>query len=549
MAPVLVMALGLGIEVSRWSVAKVELQRIADAAALAGAFDYQHQTTKVPGTAAAAASNLAEINGITGQITVQIGAGLKNASDTAVQVTVSRSLRLFLAQIFTAATSLTISATAVAELVPTATSAACLLALQGDLNGITTNPDVSISNGVHIATQGCALRSDGDVNLTGGATVNGNVIAAGQVSVSNGASITTPYAATSNDGQVGDPFATDAAVQNALQAAATATGSADSCTSNGSPSCTLSPGNFTGISVSNGATLTLAPGLYTVNGPVDFDGGTVNIEPGGVSIVSSGPVTVGNGVSVNGFSAATPGSAGVAAGAIPGVLLATSASGSNAATFNGGANFLYTGVIYVPNGTVSISDGVSASTPGCAEVIANEVDLAGGATFASNTCSQTFGTALPEDPRPTNDNSGACAMTGRRFLHARRAVAAIEFALVSPMLLAFIGGLVDFGLALADRSRLAGAVAQGAQYAYLNPTTVTTSAIQAIIVASASLPGMTASNVSVTGPSFFCVAPPPPTLASTTGTPPVPPPSPPPARMARMRDLTSKSPQAMSIPP
>src|SRR5260370_7805451 len=68
-APVLVMALGLGIEVSRWSVAKVELQRIADAAALAGAFDYQHQSPPVPQTAASAAANLASINPATGSAT------------------------------------------------------------------------------------------------------------------------------------------------------------------------------------------------------------------------------------------------------------------------------------------------------------------------------------------------------------------------------------------------------------------------------------------------------------------------------------------------
>jgi hypothetical protein len=400
LAPVLFMALGLGIEVSHWSVAMLELQRIADAASLAGAFDYEHQATKVSQTAAAAAVNLAELNGITAPVTAQIIPGPKVPRDVAMQVTVSRQQPLFLAGIFTAAKSVTISATAVAELIPTATGAACVLALQGDLTGITTSQDVGIQNGVHISTQGCTLRSDANITLTSGATVDGNVVAAGTVSGvgQNGASITAPFTATSNAGQIADPFANDATVQNALQNAATATGRADNCTSSGSPSCSISPGNFDGISVSNGATLTLAPGLYTVNGPVDFGGGTVNIDAGGVTIVSSGSVTIGNGVSVNGFSAATPGSAGAAAGAIPGVLLATSATGSNAVTFNGGASFIYSGVIYAPNGTVSISNGVSATTPGCAEMIANDVDLTGGATFASTTCAGTFGSTLPAIP-------------------------------------------------------------------------------------------------------------------------------------------------------
>jgi Flp pilus assembly protein TadG len=416
-APVLVMALGLGIEVSRWSVAKVELQRIADAAALAGAFDYQHQATKVPRASAAAAANLAWLNKVTGTasptwtagtelltdnlIAVQIIAGLRNASDTAVRVTVSRLVPLCVAGIFTSATTQMISATAVAELTAALSGPpACVLALQGDSNGITTTEDINLNNGVKINNGGCALRSDASVNLTGGATVDGNVVAAGQVSISNGASITSPYTGTSNSGQIPDPLAADPAVQNALQAAADASSPAENCNSGGGH-CTISPGSFDGISVSNGATLTLAPGLYTVNGPVDFAGGTVNIQAGGVTIASSGTVTISNGVTVNGFSAATPGSAGVAAGAIPGVLLATSAtnpSGSYAATFSGGASFAFAGVMYVPNGTLSISNGVSTTTPGCAEIVASDVNMSGGANFASGSCASTYGSSLPVIP-------------------------------------------------------------------------------------------------------------------------------------------------------
>jgi Flp pilus assembly protein TadG len=416
-APVLVMAVGIGVEVSRWSVAKVELQRIADAAALAGAFDDLHQSTQVPQTAAQAAARLAQINGIAAstspkwtaatnvlsdnQITVTVIPSWQNTGNPAVQVTVSRSLPLYLAHIFTTATSQTVSATAVAALQSTTTGMACLLALQGDLNGLTTSQDVSASNGVHVGTQDCALRSDAGINLTGGASVDGNVIAAGQVAISNGASVTPPFTATSNAGQVADPFIGDAAVQSALQAAADASGPNPNCTGAGQPACSLSPGNFTGISVSNGATLTLQPGLYTVKGAVNFGGGTVNIMPGGVTIVSSGSVSISNGVSVNGFAAATPGSTGAANGAIPGVLLATSAAGSNAAAFSGGASFVFSGVMYVPNGTLSISNGVSTGSPGCAEAVAYDVNLTGGANFASGNCSQSFGSSLPTIPGQT----------------------------------------------------------------------------------------------------------------------------------------------------
>jgi Flp pilus assembly protein TadG len=102
------------------------------------------------------------------------------------------------------------------------------------------------------------------------------------------------------------------------------------------------------------------------------------------------------------------------------------------------------------------------------------------------------------------------------FLRARRGVAAVEFAFTCPMLLLFVGGLADFGLALADQSRLAGAVAQGAQYAYLHPTTVTVAAMQAVVTAGAALPGVTVVPV---GPTRYCVVgsfPPVLTAGSTT---------------------------------
>jgi Flp pilus assembly protein TadG len=107
-------------------------------------------------------------------------------------------------------------------------------------------------------------------------------------------------------------------------------------------------------------------------------------------------------------------------------------------------------------------------------------------------------------------------MTVARLMQARRAVAAVEFALVCPVLLMCVGGVADFGLALADRSQLAGAVALGAQYAYLNPSTVTASAIRTLVSAGASLTGMT---VSVTTPAYWCVtAGAPPVLTGATAT-------------------------------
>ena len=58
---------------------------------------------------------------------------------------------------------------------------------------------------------------------------------------------------------------------------------------------------------------------------------------------------------------------------------------------------------------------------------------------------------------------------------ARRAAAALEFALVGPILLLFLGGTADFGFAIYSRSRLAAAVSAGAEYAMLHGRSITAS--------------------------------------------------------------------------
>jgi Flp pilus assembly protein TadG len=407
MAPVLVMALGLGIEVSHWSVAKVELQRIADAAALAGAFDYEHQTANAPQTAVAAAVNLAQLNGITAPVTAQIIAGPRNpSSDKAVKVTVSRQLPLFLAGIFTSATSQTISATAVAELIPTPTGVACMLALQGSVNGVDPPIDTTLTGNASVSGSNCVLRSNGDVKMTGNANVTAGIVAAGLVTHTPNAKISGSI--TQNAGQISDPFASDTALTNALaQAAQAPTDAADAVTCGSNSSCTgpsgccelnkttnvwqIQPGSYSGISASGNVTVALASGLYLVNGSVDFEGNAA-VTASGVSIVATGTGKF-DGNAAESFTAATTATAGSGPGAaIPGVMFATSSTGG--ASFGGNSSFPFTGAIYVPNGTLKISGNATDGTSGCGEVVAFDVALSGNAQFASN-CS-AFG--LPTIP-------------------------------------------------------------------------------------------------------------------------------------------------------
>lgn len=411
-APVLLMALGMGIEISRWSITQVELQRIADAAALAGAMNLSKQTTKNVQTAAQAAGNVAVLNGATGQttptwtsstqtlvdgtVTVAIIPGVRNSTDTAFQVTVTQSVPLYLATLLTSATSRTISATAIAELTSSGgTAEACVVALQDDGSTNTSSMDIELSNGASISTNGCVLRSDGSASFTGGSKVNANVVAAGTINFSNGASLGSGYTTQAGAGQIPDPFATNTTLQNDITAASSSGGPQLNCTSYTCINTTYQPGTYSSITASNGATLNLAPGLYTVNGPVNFGGGaTINFPPAGVTIIATGNITINNGANVVNFTAATNSSA--VAGAIPGIVLATSATNSNcsngypaAICLAGGASFAYSGAMYSPNGTLSIGNGVKNSSTGCTMVIAADFILTGGGSF-SNSCS-TYG--------------------------------------------------------------------------------------------------------------------------------------------------------------
>jgi Flp pilus assembly protein TadG len=78
-----------------------------------------------------------------------------------------------------------------------------------------------------------------------------------------------------------------------------------------------------------------------------------------------------------------------------------------------------------------------------------------------------------------------------------RGVAAVEFALVLPMALVLLGGVIDTGLLLWAKSRLAGAVSAASHYAVLAGTAVSTTNVAGILTGSSGLTGVTATPVPV----------------------------------------------------
>ncbi|MBE7158237.1 MAG: hypothetical protein INR62_07350, partial [Rhodospirillales bacterium] len=192
MAPALIMVLAMSIEVTSWSVDKLELQRIADAAAWAGA--HQYGATSNAQAATYAAADLAEINGVTSAtirtwsattltlqdnlITAQIVSGIKSATDRAVKVTVQRVVNKTFSLIFpSSSTSVTLSAIAIAEVIPVPASAsACVVALNAS-----TDKAIRVDNMGSIIANNCSIASNSsaaDAVYLDSGTIKGTAISA-----------------------------------------------------------------------------------------------------------------------------------------------------------------------------------------------------------------------------------------------------------------------------------------------------------------------------------------------------------------------------------
>lgn len=211
LAPVLAGVVALGVEVSSWASAQVNVQRIADASASQGAITCYNYLTQSKGsqtclntnslaqTAATLSAQLAEVNGASGgsnaawnsttntysdnNITAQVIDGVQSASDAAVEVSVQQSVPLTLAGIFNSKPSITVSASSTAEVVSSTKTTTtggsggqpCLLALSTSAKGtgLTTTGSINAS--------GCTLVSDSNLTASGGGSFTASgIYAVGQ---------------------------------------------------------------------------------------------------------------------------------------------------------------------------------------------------------------------------------------------------------------------------------------------------------------------------------------------------------------------------------
>jgi Flp pilus assembly protein TadG len=381
--PVLLMCVGLGIDISRWSLVKQELQRTVDLAAYAGAADFA--VSNDAQGAANTAANLAEMNGAAGgtsrpwnsstkilsdgQVTIQVSKGIRDSQSTAFQVIVTQPNTISFARLMGLLPAITIAATGWAE--AQTSMQPCLVALNNAGLGVSAIGNASAT------LSGCSARSNASIATVGNANISASgFYANGLITGSETGGPLHP-----NDGVIADPYASYSPVQTALGRLLPGYGPPFKNNPN-EVSPPLSSGEWSSWDIKGQATL--LRGIYYVNGPITV-GAQGSLSGTGITIVTSGPLTLKGGASLT-LSAAT--TADVANYAIPGLVFA--GNSVIASSFRGNTSPSLTGVVYYPNGALDFGGTAQGVSSGCLQVIASSVALKGTSDLAAH-CSD-YGT-------------------------------------------------------------------------------------------------------------------------------------------------------------
>jgi Flp pilus assembly protein TadG len=316
--PVLIGFSALVGEYGRGLLVKSENQRVADLAAYAGALAYNATGSTTSMTSAA--DSVAALNGVAAaSVTATLVNSPTGSGSQAVQVRVQTSVPLYLSQVLSSRTSLTVGATSYAEL--SAQAGGCIIALSGAGSG------VSLSGGTSVTTSGCSVASNASLAVPCGTTLTTKAVSynttapvvgcggiqppagTGSVSISKKA-LTDPLAAnagvtgayshlsgiTNLSGPAGPSVSGGTAVAFAYSPATTqAQLVADGCSGSfASPVWTVTCPNggsytFGAISLGGGITVNFNTGgsastTYSFSGLIDNSGTALNFGPGTYNI-------------------------------------------------------------------------------------------------------------------------------------------------------------------------------------------------------------------------------------------------------------------------
>ncbi len=173
--PVMIGMAGLATSYGDALLTKLKAQRIADAAAYAGAIAYNSLSTSTAITDAA--NRAATVNGIsTGAMAASLVTSPSGDGNSAIEATVTLTVDVGLTKLVSATSSVTVTANSYVELKGLANGIPCIIALSSGGTGVT------LSGAGAITANACAVSSDSAT--------------APAVTVPNGTTITTPVVST-----------------------------------------------------------------------------------------------------------------------------------------------------------------------------------------------------------------------------------------------------------------------------------------------------------------------------------------------------------------
>lgn len=334
---------GLAVDVGRMELNTIQLQAVADDAALTAAAEFENGNSNwqsLGKSEATAAATVAGLSNVTPAVQLHADTGPYNLDYSAVQVTVTQAMPIYFMSLVTGSKTRTLKATAVADAQPCS---------------YFTNPNLYPSTSVHLASTSlpgfsgtCPLYAAGSItNDYFSRATTGQVKVAGPASASpdiSGAFYSSSYPIFSAP-VLPDPLAyVTAPVFSA-------------CTPGDSSLVintvrTLSPGTYCGGLTIQNTTVTFLPGLYIITGGFSLTQGTIRgtgvtlyFTKGGGS--SFGNVVCGNTPFTQSAFAYLSAPTDNSAGGIPAVVLYTDPAwtGSGGIQFQG-CNWTGDGVFY-----------------------------------------------------------------------------------------------------------------------------------------------------------------------------------------------------------
>lgn len=421
MLPVLLGFVGLGVEVGSWFQNKRDLQTIADAAAIAGAYEAQNYAKTIASVRAAAIAD-ATRNGYDASTDNVVRAvnppatGSFTTDEGAAEVVVTRSVALLFSSVFRS-TNVTISARAVAR-TGNSPSEACILALSESGTGVdvtgsgdiafdgcqtaSNSPDadslvVSGSGSLIVDCYTTAGYASGAENYDEGTIETGFNLDAGCDTKEEARQITDPYGANGRDLEVPDSYTPGDC--NAT----------DFDGSGADPDRTgmawHEPYVFCGgFNIASGQTVNLPPGLYIIDGDFATGGNTavygddvtfIFVNGGGLTNIN-GNTEIQMRAPDDAWTDANRWESGDTNGRDwRGILFfqdpvtatedcsSTPTPPSCVNTINGNAASVFEGAVYFPDQTVRMNGG-NQSTSSCLQIISDRVEFSGNSAVLSD---------------------------------------------------------------------------------------------------------------------------------------------------------------------